>query len=137
MSLNAISDNATRLLNSYVAIPDTTTRMPSSPFLLGGFTFAAFVVTTLYTRQSSKGDQVPYKYGAPFVGSWAFFTRRYYFISDSLKRFGGKFRFSILQVSPARTSRVYTSIDVFPSTKSLSLLEKKRARYSTATGISV
>ena len=98
MSLNAISENATRLLNAYVTIPDTSAQVPLSPILLGGFTLAAFVLTTLYTKQSSKGDHVPYKYGAPFVGSWQFFTKRYQFVYDNLKRFGGKFRFSILQV---------------------------------------
>lgn len=63
---------------------------------------AAGVVTLskLYSTIGSSNDQgIPRKYGYPIVGSWAFFTQRYQFIDDGIKKLGNIFSFKILNVS--------------------------------------
>lgn len=48
---------------------------------------------------TSNEQDIPRKAGYPIVGSWAFFTQRYQFIDEGIRKFGNIFSFNILNVS--------------------------------------
>jgi hypothetical protein len=99
MSLSTPSENATRfkLWNNYITSPESAA-LSNISALFGGVVIAAFVLTTLRGVRAQCSEGVPFKRGIPFIGSWSFFTHRYEFIEDGLRRLGSKFRFSILNV---------------------------------------
>lgn len=109
MNFQSITENATKLWTTYVSnptSPDSPIAVPTlNTLVLGTIVFFAFILTTLNVS-ARRGDKVPYKRGIPFIGSWTFFTRRYRFVEEGLKKLGGRFRFNILHVSfcvcPAR-----------------------------------
>jgi hypothetical protein len=56
------------------------------------------IATLLSSWKSSRKEAIPQSRGTPFIGEWAFFSRRHRFLEDGLRRFGKMFKFNILQV---------------------------------------
>lgn len=72
--------------------------IPNSPYLLGIVVGGVCILVTVISLLSNTGDRVPYQNGMPFVGSWAFFTRRHRFVNEGIQRLGNIFAFNILHV---------------------------------------
>ena len=68
--------------------------------------------------KSLLGGDVPHKSGIPFVGSWAFFTKRHRFIQEITQKFGNMVSFNILHVRLC-LSFEYSGANVFFLARSL------------------
>ncbi|KAH8115445.1 cytochrome P450 [Phellopilus nigrolimitatus] len=62
---------------------------------LGLLTGLAGVLATVYVFKSTDEDGVPYKASVPFIGAWGFYSRRYSFIQEGLKKLGNVYSFRI------------------------------------------
>ena len=101
--VNILTEGVSRLWSTYIPTSPSNSRIYPHitvyTTVLASIILAAVVVSSLTNSGSNDGVKVPYKHGIPFIGSWAFFTRRIRFIEEGFRSLGSAFRFNILHVS--------------------------------------
>ena len=65
----------------------------------GALTAFAAVFSAFLTRKVLQQDQPPILRGTPFFGHWRFFTERYDFVNEGIRKLGSMFQFYILNVN--------------------------------------
>lgn len=93
MIWNASVLNATPMNVVTVAVNDTA--------IVGGLLAILVIVLTWSNKKASKGiRRIPTLRGPPVFGHWRFFTDRYAFVNEGLKKLGSVFQFQVLNVRP-------------------------------------
>lgn len=72
---------------------------PSNQIVLAGVIGVfGLVIAAAWNNKSLSGD-LPVLHGAPIIGHFRFFSERYTFVNDGLRKLGSAFQFKILNVS--------------------------------------
>ena len=79
--------------------PDTVFFSQAGPALLAGaLGLVGFIIAAAW-NQKSFSSEPPILHGPPIIGHFRFFSERYSFVNDGLRKLGSAFQFRILNVS--------------------------------------
>ena len=73
--------------------PDTRI---TSPVVLASLVVFGAVLTVLVGRKSA--DRIPELHGPPIFGHFRFFSDRYFFVNEGVRKLGSIFQFKVLNV---------------------------------------